>query len=559
MLLNIHVKNMALIQELDVDLGAGLNILTGETGAGKSIVIGAVNVALGTQSFKGFAREDAGYALVELIFSIENDKVRQRLKELEVSCEDDQVIISRRLSGGRSLSKINGETVPVAKIRQVAEILIDIHGQHEHQSLLYARNHLLILDEFAGAELTLPKQTHEQLYRQYQQLKKELAESEMDETARKKEADFLAFEIDEIEAAQLTDGEDDQLEKQYRRMAAGQKIQAAAAEAYQLTGYDAAGAGESTGKALQNLSGVISYDEVVNDLYEQLTQIESLLNDFNRELADYLADIVFEESEFQTMEERLNTINRLKEKYGRTISEIHEYQAQKAERLRVLREYDTYRENLQQKFRLQKDKLYQSAGEISRIRRRFAAILEKEIKQGMQDLNFAEVKFEIVFHPIEEPGPNGADEICFMLSTNPGEAVRPLSEVASGGELSRIMLAMKTVMAEKDEVGTLIFDEIDVGISGRTAQKVSEKMGLIAGQHQVICITHLAQIAAMADYHYLIEKNVGPNQTNTSIYRLDQEQSIEELARILGGVKITDTVRENAREMKDMAGSTKKY
>lgn len=543
MLLNIHVRNMALIQELEIDLSTGLNILTGETGAGKSIIIGAINVALGTSSFKGFAREDAKDALVELVFDEDGE----------------QTIISRRLVSGRSISKINGETVPVSKIREVAGTLIDIHGQHEHQSLLYKKNHLGILDEYCKAELEPVREKTETLYGVFVKLKKDMEAATLDEAARKKEEDFLRFEIEEIDTANLRAGEDEQLELQFRKMANGRKIMEAVAEAHNFTGYENAGAAELAGKALRCLQSVSMYDEVLKGLADQLLDIDSLLNDFNREMADYISDLSFDEQEFTEVEDRLNLINRLKEKYGKTVEEIQAYKKEKEERLKLLEEYELYRANLKKEYDDAKQDLYKSAAVMSEIRKRHAKTLQNEMKAGMIDLNFMDVQFEIVFEELDVVGPRGYDEICFMISTNPGEKVKPLNEVASGGELSRIMLAIKTVMADKDQMGTLIFDEIDVGISGRTAQKVSEKMAVIARNHQVICITHLAQIAAMADSHYIIEKKLEQQMTITSIRRLEEDESVAELARILGGVEITDTVIQNAREMKEMAVSTKKY
>ena len=542
MLLNIHVKNVALIQELDIDFTEGLNILTGETGAGKSIIIGALGVALGTQSFKEFAKEGAEDALVELVFDNKGE----------------QTIISRRLIGGRSVSRMNGETVPVAKIREVAGALLDIHGQHEHQSLLYRKNHLKILDDFAKDSLALLKEQNYQYYQEWMRLRKELAESELDETARKKEMDFLSFEITEIAAAKLIVGEDEQLEKQFRKVANSRKIIEAVSEVQRLSGYENHSGGELIGKALQGIQGVVDYDEALSGLQSQLIDIDSLLNDFNRELSDYLLGLSFDETEFVKLEERLNLINHLKGKYGASIEAVLDYQGEREKRLKILQEYEEYRQQLQTKYEQAQTHLWENAKKISAIRKEYASKLQTEICTGMADLNFLDSKFEIVFEQNEQVGAEGYDEICFMISTNIGEQVKPLSEVASGGELSRIMLVIKTVMADKDQIETLIFDEIDVGISGRTAQRVSEKLALLARNHQVICITHLAQIAAMADTHYLIEKTVVNQTTTTGVRVLDSAKSIEELARILGGVEITEAVRENAREMREMALQTKK-
>lgn len=535
-----------------MEFSPGLNILTGETGAGKSIIIGAVNVALGAAGFKGFAREDAEYALVEMVFSVENERIRERLMELDIPMEDDQVIITRKLTKGRSVSKINGETVPVSRIRAVAEVLIDIHGQHEHQSLLYRKNHLGIVDEYAKEELAPFLEKNEVLYREWQQKKKELSELMADEAGRAKEMDFLRFEVGEIDGAGLLEGEDERLEEQYRRMTEGKKIAEAASEVLSLLSGDG-GAAELTGRAIRSLSPLAVFDREISGLSDQLYDIDNLLGDFNRELSDYAESLTFDGEEFCRVEERLDFINHLKSKYGDTISDILAYREEKQNRLDVLENYDTCLAKLRNEYGACQEKLMKNSEKLSEIRKKYAGELNQRIKEALRDLNFLHVEFDTVFDRLEQPGAAGFDDICFVISTNPGEALKPLQDVASGGELSRIMLAIKAVLADKDATETLIFDEIDVGISGRTAQKVSEKMALIAKSHQVICITHLAQIASQADGHYCIEKKVENQATSTSIRKLSEEESILELARILGGAQITPTVLESAREMRKLA------
>ena len=559
MLVNIHVKNMALIQEVDIDLDSGLNILTGETGAGKSIIIDSVNVALGSRNFKGFVKNEAEDALVELVFMIENEIQQKQLIDMNVAMEEDgQIIISRKLIKSRSISKINGETVPISMVKRIAEILIDIHGQHEHQSLLHKKNHLFILDEFAKDKLMPNMENYTKYYKKHLELKKALAEMEMDEASRNKEADFLEFEIREIEKVNLVIGEDEGLEKQYRKMSGGKKLISAAAQSLSFTSGEQSGAGEQIGRAIRSFSGILQYDEELENLAGQLEDIDHLLNDFNREIADYIESLTFDEEEFHQIEERLDMINRLKTKYGKTIEEILEYKEAKAERLIALKDYDIYLEKLHKESVICEKELLKYGKIISNIRKECAKEMEKQIKDALMDLNFLNVDFKIAFAKIEAAA-TGLDDITFMISTNPGESVRPLGDVASGGELSRIMLAIKTVMADRDAIETLIFDEIDVGISGRTAQMVSEKLALIARNHQVICITHLAQIASMADSHYIIEKKVEKEAALTTIRRLSEKEGIEELARILGGAKITETILESAREMKELAACTKKY
>ena len=558
MLLNIHVKNMALIDEADIDLTEGLNILTGETGAGKSIIIGSVNVALGLAGFKGFAREDAAFALAELVFSVDNEKQRKALEKLDLSLEDDQIIISRRLVNGRSVSKVNGETVPVSLVRQVSEILIDIHGQHEHQALLHQKNHLAILDAFAGEVLSGPAGEVRTLYREYDALDTKLKETDLSETARAKEMDFLAFEVGEIEDAAMKPGEDEALEQAYRRQVNSQRIMEGVTEAENLTGSDLGGAAELVSRAYRSLSTASAYDEKLESITAELADIDNLLNDFHRELKDYQESISFDAESFQQTEDRLNLLNHLKAKYGGSIEKVLSYKKEKEERLEELAHYEAYRQRLKKELEQKKTELLKACGKVSEIRKQAAELLAGKITAVLQDLNFLDVQFSIDFQETA-PGPEGFDEICFLISMNPGQPLQPLQKVASGGELSRVMLAIKTVLADKDAVGTMIFDEIDVGISGRTAQKVSEKMAVIARSRQVICITHLAQIASMADTHFCIEKKLVGQEAKTFIRRLSDEESIEELARILGGAEITKTVRQSAREMKELAVCTKKY
>ena len=557
MLQSLYVKNLALIDEIEVDFKEGLNILTGETGAGKSIILGSINLALGGRYSSEMLRneEEAGY--VELTFLVENEAQKALLKEREIYPEDGMVVLSRKLIDKRSISKINGETVPIALLKEAAAILIDIHGQHEHQSLLYKKNHLTILDSFAKDAVQEKKRKVSEQYRVYRTCIEELEASESDETKRLKEMNFLDFEISEIEGAILTVGEDEELEEKYRRMVNGKRITESIDESYGYTAGSGNSASDLLSRAIRCLQEAAHYEERAENLYEQLSEVDSLLNDFNRELSDYRDSFEFSEEEFYEVETRLNEINRLKAKYGNTIPDIFAYRDEKVERRNMLKEYDIYLENLQKKKKEAEETLKLTSEELSHLRKEAAKQLEIAIKNGLLDLNFLDVKFEIVFRELSNFTSLGTDEVEFMISMNPGEPVRPLGDVASGGELSRIMLAIKTVMAEKDQIETLIFDEIDVGISGRTAQKVSEKMALIGKNHQVICITHLAQIAAMADAHFLIEKKVVDGKTKTGISLLNPQQEVAELARILGGAKITDKVLESAAEMKELAKRTK--
>ena len=559
MLQYLHVKNLALIDEIEVEFGRGLNILTGETGAGKSIILGSVNLALGGRYTKDILRQGTRYGLVELTFSVESERQIRRLKELDVYPEDGFVTLQRRLMEGRSVSKINGETVQMATLKAVSAILIDIHGQHEHQSLLYKKNHLAIVDAFAGEETKKQKEKVAETWQQYKGKIRELSEAGTNGSERAKELAFLKFEVDEIVRAELKEHEDEELEACYRRMCNGKKIAQSVAECYQYTGEDGESASEKLGRALRTLSEAVDADEQLSQLYTQLADVDNLLNDFNHELAEYQKNCEFSDEEFYETEKRLNEINHLKTKYGNSYEEIMAYCKKQEERIGILENYDTYMQELEKSCEQLSQKYLELAGKLSALRQKKAKMLEKKIQKGLEDLNFEQVQFEIHFAEKKEYAKNGIDDVEFRISLNQGQPVKPLTEVASGGELSRIMLAIKAVMADKDEIETLIFDEIDVGISGRTAQKVSEKMAVIGKNHQVICITHLAQIASMADHHFYIEKNVHDGITETSIRELSLAESEEELARILGGAQITETTLKSAREMKEMADATKKY
>lgn len=555
MLQSLRVKNLALIEETEVEFGEGLNILTGETGAGKSILIGSVNLALGGKFEKDMLRRGAEYALVELMFSARDELVSQKLKELELPYEEDgTVIISRRMQPGRSVSRINGETVSTRQIRELAELLIDIHGQHEHQSLLHKKKHMEILDDYCGEEYRGPAQKVAMLYQECRRLRQTIEEESMDEEAKAREQALAEFEWKEIEEAALVSGEDEELEQQYRRMINSRKITESLAESYQFSGSDSeGGAGSALSRALRALSGVTMYDEELATLEGQLAEIDSLLADYNRDVSEYLSGMEFDEADFNKIEERLNEINHLKGKYGRTIEEVLDYGASRQKLLDKLADYDTYMEELRRNLKEAENGLEQACENLSQVRRKNAVSLTEQLKEALVNLNFLSVEFEIAVRPQQNVTSSGYDDVEFLISTNPGEGLKPLAQVASGGELSRVMLAIKTVLAGRDSIDTLIFDEIDTGISGKTAWKVSEQLDTAAHVHQVICITHLPQIAAMADAHFVIEKNSDGESTLTDIRRADEKESLGELARLLGGDILTEAAFTNAGEMKRLA------
>lgn len=553
MLQNLHVKNLALIDETEVEFSKGLNIMTGETGAGKSIIIGSINLALGQRVPKEMLKENGEPALVELIFSLDDEKVREKLAELEIDVEDDMVILSRKITSGKAVARINGEAVSTSVLKEVASLLIDIHGQHEHQSLLSKKKHLDILDVYAKQALGLRKEALSAAFGEYKKLKEEWNTSNMDGEARARELSFLEFEIKEIEDAALRIGEDEELEEEFKRFSNGRKIMEAVGYAKEAVDGQNESASELIGRALREISSVSIYDKQVAELENQLVEIENLMHDFNHELSSYISQVDFDEETFYQIEKRLDLINHMKSKYGSSIAYILKVYEEKCERVSVLNDYDAYLAKLSASLQAKEKEVKALCEEISDIRKKHAVILCEAITLALKDLNFLDVVFTMEFGEPTAYSANGFDEPEFMISTNPGEPVKPLGKVASGGELSRIMLAIKTIMADTNEIDTLIFDEIDSGISGRTAQMVAEKMNLLGRSSQIICITHLPQIAAMADAHFLIEKKVEANTTHSNIFKLNDEDSIHELARMLGGVEITDVVVKNAQEMKELA------
>lgn len=556
MLTNLHVKNLALIDETEIEFTGGLNVLTGETGAGKSILLGSVNLALGAKSTPDIIGRYGDSALVELSFLADEAKTK-KLEELDIYPEDGLVTISRRIFDGKSVIKVNGESTTASNVRKITELLIDIHGQHEHQSLLKKNVHLEIVDRYAKKELDDVKKEFLDAYKQYKDSESALEQFTISEDERLRNISFLRYEIEEIENAGLKENEDVELEKEYRRIVNSKKITEELDFVEQSLSTGTGSASELVSRAIQSLNRILDYDDNLQTMYDELSDVENLLNDFNREMASYLSSMEFDNNYFNETEKRLDLINSLKAKHGGSLESVFSYCKEAKEKLEFYEEYEKKLSESEIQYDNSKKEVLRLCNEISEIRKNYAKQLEKEIISVLKDLNFLQVKFEIKFDKLDKPTKNGIDEVCFMISLNPGEEVKELSKIASGGELSRIMLGIKSVLAGKDDIDSLIFDEIDTGISGRTAQKVSEKMAAIAGKHQVICITHLPQIAAMADTHFLIEKNVVNDKSRTEIHRLSEEETITELSRMLGGTEITDIVRDNAREMKKQANELK--
>lgn len=553
MLLELHVKNLALIETADVELEDGLNILTGETGAGKSIMIGSVNLALGQKASKEMIRNGAEYAYVELVFSVDPEK-EDALRALDVMPDENgTLIISRKIMPSRSLSRINDEAVTAARLKQVTSLLIDIHGQHEHQSLLHASKHLEILDTYAKSRVQQLKIQTASLYAEYISLEKQLSQLDIDNESRRREADFLRFEIEEIENAQLKAGEEECLAACCRKYGNARRIMENLSAAYRAVDT------EAVGNALHQVCEVAEFDPELKAIQDQLYDAEAVLSDAHHAIGEYLEQLDFDEQAYREAQDRLDLIRGLEAKYGAGVEQIEKALEEKKNRLEQLEHFDEYRMQLEQQYQKAEKALEAVSAELSAVRQEEAKKLAEKIRAGLIDLNFLDVRFSMEFRRLSHYTASGFDEAEFVISTNPGEPERSLGQVASGGELSRIMLAIKTVLADSDDIPTLIFDEIDTGISGRTAQRVAEKLAVIARNHQVICITHLPQIASMADCHFEIKKSTDGASTKTRITRLKEDEVVAELARLLGGAQITDAVLQNAREMKELAWQTKTH
>ena len=553
MLRNLHIKNLALIREVDVDFSDGLNIMTGETGAGKSIIVDSIGMALGGRAQRDMSRGSSGPGLVELVFEITDEAVAGVLREHGIEPEDGVILVSRKIAEGRSQCRINGESRTSAEVREIAGLLIDIHGQSEHQKLLRPESQLELLDTFGRDEIAAARENVAADYKTWTGIKRALGGAELTGEERARRASFLEYEIGEIEGADLTEGEDEEIERRYKKLVNAKKIAETVENVHEATGYDAPdSAGEVIGRALKKLEGVSEFDDELHNFYDSLSEIDSLLNDFNRGIAGYAGDLAFEAESFEETEERLNVINRLKAKYGRTVTEVLESLREKKQELMKLEDYEANRERLLREYASARERLQKSSAVLTSLRKKYAAVFVEAASKEFRDLNFARADFGIEFRECGSFSANGCDSIEFTIATNPGDPRKPLRNVVSGGELSRLMLGIRTMFADVDATDTIIFDEVDTGISGRTAQMAAEKMARVARHHQVLCITHLPQIAAMADTHYGITKELTDQEAITNIEALSREESVDELARLIGGASITDNTRASAGEMKEM-------
>lgn len=556
MILELYMKNCALIEELRLDIDKNLNILTGETGSGKSIIIGALGLCLGGKYDRSFLRKGTEKGLVEALFDVNNQKLKEKLLENGIDIEEDnQIIISKEIfDDGKSISRINGRNVKVSFLKEISNYLIDIHGQHQNQVLFDKDTHIDFLDLFGEELLYESKSDYEKTYIEYNEVKKALnvLTENKDDMQIQREIDLIKFQINEIESANLNENEYEDLLKQRDVYRNGEKIFTNLNNAY-LNLYDGSiNSVDLISKSLGDLGAIAQYDEKLNDYNETIERIMYELQDISRDIRSYKENIDFSPYELEQIEQRVDEINTLRRKYGDTIEEILAYKDKINERLDEILNRDEKVEELKLKLKKVEDILVIKAEKLTQKRKEVARNLQEKLLYELRSLNMKNVVFEVSFGK-STFNAKGQDDIEFMISFNLGEDIKPIYKVASGGEMSRFMLAFKTILADIDEIDTLVFDEIDTGISGIAAQIVGEKLSLIAKKKQIICITHLPQIAANADTHYCIEKKTSNERTFTVISRLDDNQRKDEIARLIAGSNITEKTMEHASEIIELA------
>lgn len=550
MLENVHIKNLALIDEANIDYENGLNIMTGETGSGKSIIISSVNMALGEKANKGMIRRDCDFGLVELTFRSELPAVHELLKTLEIEDTGNIITVTRKITKDSSVSKINGETVTLANLKKLTSMLVDIHGQHDHQSLLDQANHIKILDQFGSDEISGVKADFRKKYDEYRSLKNQFRQFDTDKASIEQKISFLEFEHNEIDSASLLPGEDDKLRIELKALEAFAKGSDALKGVLKALGDEDEGAVSKIASAAAHISSAAASDPDSTDIKafaSAISDLDSIADDLCRDLEKYISDHEPDRERTDTVRKRLALIDKLESKYGRTVSDVLEYDEKTLDELNKWKDYLKNRDEITARLTALRSELNHEAARLSSARHDVSSRLEKVISENLEELNFLNVDFRIEINKTELISDKGFDRVEFLISLNPGENVKPLVSVASGGELSRIMLAIKTSIADNDSIPTLIFDEIDTGISGRTAQMVGVKLRSLSRGHQIISITHLPQIAAMADTHFSIRKEVEDGVTISGIEKLDKDHRVIEIARLLSGEEITGASMENAR------------
>ena len=550
MLIQLNIKNFALIEEVNMEFKEGFNILSGETGAGKSILIDAIDFVLGGKFSKDIIRTNADKTFVEAIFSIDNDKIKSILDELEIEYEDILIISRESTLSGKNVIKVNGKSLIVMQLKKIREKILDIHGQHQNQNLLQRSIHIEYLDNYIGEKINEP-------LKNFLKLKEDLSEvidriSKINgEEGNEKLIDYTKFQIDDIEKAKLKSGEEEELKMEYEKLSNAEKINSALRVSFGLLNSREDGNSilECLSKVISELSSVSNNVKDIEEKKQAIEEAYYILEESSRDIRDMAEEIVYDEDKLSKINERIYEINTYKKKYGKTVEEVIEYYNS------LCKQYDDLinAKEVIKKLELEKEEILlkmKKEGEIlHKLRVNSKQLLETKILDELAYVGLDKSRMEIQVNMSENYNERGFDEVAFFISTNPGEPLKPLEKVLSGGELSRIMLALKCVFADKEEISTLIFDEIDTGISGQVGQRVGEKMYQVSLGHQVLCITHLPQIAIISDYHYFVSKEVVDGKTYTKVKLLEEEDKVKQVASMLGGDDITDTTIKNVREM----------
>lgn len=549
MLNSLSIKNIAVIDNLEINWRGGFNILTGETGAGKSIIIDSINMILGQRADRELVRRGEEYAFVQASFDA-NNNILEFLKDNDIDTDDGQVIITRRItSDGKSTAKINGCVVTINMLREAADMLVNIHGQHDNQALLDPNKHIMFVDEYAENDILLSE--YKEKYNYINKLKSDLEKFNTDEQEKLRRIDLLKYQIDEISAAKLVPDEECELIKRRDICENAEKISSAANEAYshlfESDSFQCAYDGLSV--AINALSSIADLNDDLQNIYNSLSEAMYSVEDNAHELKSFADNIEYDEEELNEIEERLELIKKLKRKYGSDVNEVLSFCENAQNEMNSILVGDEQAEKIKTEIEKEKELLKNISKKLTANREKAAKILCENIKKSLAELNMEKADFSIKISSKADFSSNGCDDVEFMISTNPGESLKPLVKIASGGELSRVMLAIKSALAGKDAVSTLVFDEIDTGVSGNAALKIAEKLKQLASDKQIICITHLPQLAASGDVHFQIKKNVSEEFATVAVTELDTEGRINELSRIIDGGKPSALAREHAKEM----------
>lgn len=555
MILEIYMKNCALVEELRLTIDKNLNILTGETGSGKSIIIDALGLCLGNKYDKSFLRKGTDKGLVETVFYSNNENLKRLMLDNDIDIEDGIVTIARVIySDGKSTARVNGRTVKLTLLKEIVSHLIDVHGQHQNQLLFDPIRHLKFIDAFAGEKILEAKKDYKETYSDYSKIKSELSRlnDNKDEMEIQREIDLLKFQIDEIDSANLNESEYEELIQKRDIFRNSEKIFNNLNVAYEAIHNSDINAIDIVGRVVSELTSVSSFDKKIENICNEVERIMYELQDLSGEIRDYKDSINFEPYELEQIEIRLNDINNLRRKYGDTIEDIFKFHEKISKRLYDILNRDEEKERLKEELKIVEDNLYKKAEILTNIRKEESEKMSELLIKELDSMDMKNVRFSTNFED-RDFNQEGRDFAEFMISFNIGEDLKPISKVASGGEISRFMLAFKTILADTDEIETLVFDEIDAGISGIAAQNVGEKLSDIATKKQIICITHLPQIAANADTHYCIEKKTDGERTFTTVKKLDYEGRKSEISRLISGKQITEKTIEHAKEILSLA------